>query len=567
MAHITLHRPGIPVPLTVARGGTGQTTLPGLQTALGLGSMAYQQASAVAITGGSAVGLTQIGIGTATPTAPLTFATTEGHKIGLYGTTYGLGIGPGRTQLYGDSSGGVALGTRSGMTFTPTLDLVSASVGIATGAQSTHRLIVAAGKTVWQVGSTVGINVEPGAALHVTGPGDNSNVIGHGFQAPDYAPGTPNRVGFYSLVNAGTNCWGVLHAGSATSQFNGRLNVGGHSQLFTLSVNRADPIGHDMYVGWMAADRIGASVGNRAAQWALEVGAPAHISQLGVYYGPPSTVWFRTASAALDSLSLARGDAAPRWTLDCEGHGYIQRLGAAYGPDGNYAIRASNCWFDSAGFGYAGGSGYTIRAGNAHIDHLGVGTPPYGGWSIAGNQILAWAALQSSGTLYVVGASTITSSLDVHANLLVRGSEIRCYQNMTIHLDSGFRREPIPGWSIAGTAINMTTYDAQKASGGPWQDSSSRRLKRNIRQITGALGLLLAQRGTVYEWDEPHRAQILPGPRYGFIQEECTIPQWLSVSPSGETLFAATGFEAMAIEAMRELHQRLATLEQRENHP
>jgi hypothetical protein len=46
------------VPLTLVNGGTGATTAPEARTNLGLGTLAAQDASAVAITGGSATGLT-----------------------------------------------------------------------------------------------------------------------------------------------------------------------------------------------------------------------------------------------------------------------------------------------------------------------------------------------------------------------------------------------------------------------------------------------------------------------------------------------------------------------------
>ncbi len=51
----------VAVPVAVASGGTGATTAAGARTNLGLGSMATQNANAVAITGGTITGVTGIG--------------------------------------------------------------------------------------------------------------------------------------------------------------------------------------------------------------------------------------------------------------------------------------------------------------------------------------------------------------------------------------------------------------------------------------------------------------------------------------------------------------------------
>ena len=98
--------------------------------------------------------------------------------------------------------------------------------------------------------------------------------------------------------------------------------------------------------------------------------------------------------------------------------------------------------------------------------------------------------------------------------------------------------------------------------GGPWLDSSSRTLKRNIRPLADALALLLAQQGYVYEWEEPSHAALLPGDQYGFVLEDVTIPQWRhGPGPDGHEALAATGFEALTVEALREIVTRLEALE------
>lgn len=79
-----------------------------------------------------------LGVGTATPTAPLTFPSVEGHKISLYGTTYGIGIAPGRIRLYGDASGGLSLGIMAGTTFTNHLEVTESGVQVRSALSQAH---------------------------------------------------------------------------------------------------------------------------------------------------------------------------------------------------------------------------------------------------------------------------------------------------------------------------------------------------------------------------------------------------------------------------------------------
>jgi hypothetical protein len=65
--------------LAIGGGGTGATSASGARTALGIGTMGTQNSNAVAITGGTITGLTQLQL-----SAGLTFATDDTYDVGTF---------------------------------------------------------------------------------------------------------------------------------------------------------------------------------------------------------------------------------------------------------------------------------------------------------------------------------------------------------------------------------------------------------------------------------------------------------------------------------------------------
>jgi Chaperone of endosialidase len=124
--------------------------------------------------------------------------------------------------------------------------------------------------------------------------------------------------------------------------------------------------------------------------------------------------------------------------------------------------------------------------------------------------------------------------------------------------------------SIAGALI--VQGNASKPGGGGWGDSSDLRLKKNVEPLTDALSKLLQLRGVRFEWIEPEKMGNLTGKQVGFVAQEVepVFPGWISTRPDGYKEMTVRGFEALAIEALRELKQeidgtkaRLDTLETR----
>jgi hypothetical protein len=104
--------------------------------------------------------------------------------------------------------------------------------------------------------------------------------------------------------------------------------------------------------------------------------------------------------------------------------------------------------------------------------------------------------------------------------------------------------------------------NALKPGGGSWGDSSDVRLKKNVKPLKDALGKLLRLRGMRFEWKEPEKQGNLVGPQLGLVAQEVeeVFPEWVDTDPSGYKMLTVRGFEALTVEAFRELKAENETL-------
>jgi hypothetical protein len=119
-----------------------------------------------------------------------------------------------------------------------------------------------------------------------------------------------------------------------------------------------------------------------------------------------------------------------------------------------------------------------------------------------------------------------------------------------------------PGFS--GNALQVLNGDASKPGGGSWAMASDARLKRDVRPLEGALDRLLALRGVTFEYKDPKQPGLLPGRQTGFIAQEVqrVFPDWVGTQQNGYLSVSVRGFEALTVEALRELSEiQAATLE------
>ena len=101
----------------------------------------------------------------------------------------------------------------------------------------------------------------------------------------------------------------------------------------------------------------------------------------------------------------------------------------------------------------------------------------------------------------------------------------------------------------------VVTAQAYKPGGGSWAASSDARLKRDVRPLEHALDRLLALHGVSYEYRDVDPARRPAGRQDGFIAQDVlkVFPDWVGTDSDGYYTVGSKGFEALAVEALREL--------------
>lgn len=106
--------------------------------------------------------------------------------------------------------------------------------------------------------------------------------------------------------------------------------------------------------------------------------------------------------------------------------------------------------------------------------------------------------------------------------------------------------------------------DAAKPGGGSWSVLSDRRLKENIRPLTGALDRLMRLRGCTFEYtaEAQGRGLALPGEQIGFVAQEVeeVFPGWVGEDKDGTKYVTERGTTALFVEAMREMRVEIDAL-------
>jgi hypothetical protein len=106
---------------------------------------------------------------------------------------------------------------------------------------------------------------------------------------------------------------------------------------------------------------------------------------------------------------------------------------------------------------------------------------------------------------------------------------------------------------------------ALKWNGFTWTVLSDERLKENINPLKDALSRLLQLHGVSFFWRSSESTPKVTGPQMGLIaqQVEKVFPEWVTTTPDGYKALTLNGFEALTIEALRELKAEIESLKAR----
>jgi hypothetical protein len=213
--------------------------------------------------------------------------------------------------------------------------------------------------------------------------------------------------------------------------------------------------------------------------------------------------------------------------------------GFAYGTGTNYGVYGSTASSDGYG-GYFAGRGYFSDFVGIKIEQPAVPLQVAGGTD---------ASLSGGGNIVVgqIGA----------ANIVMDNNEIMARNNgaaSTLILNA-------PGGGVAIGTNNANGFllavngSAAKPGGGSWSTLSDARLKKNIHPLADTLDRLLALRGVSFEYRDPAAIHELPGQRIGMIAQEVepVFPDWIDKGPDGYKRITYRGFEALTVEALRDL--------------
>lgn len=93
---------------------------------------------------------------------------------------------------------------------------------------------------------------------------------------------------------------------------------------------------------------------------------------------------------------------------------------------------------------------------------------------------------------------------------------------------------------------------------GSWAVFSDARLKDDVRPLDGSLDRLLALEGVTFRYRDSDQVMGATGVRTGFIaqQVETVFPEWVGENEEGVKYVSPSGFEALTVEALRELSDR-----------
>jgi len=227
-------------------------------------------------------------------------------------------------------------------------------------------------------------------------------------------------------------------------------------------------------------------------------------------------------------------------------------------------LTAGKVALDGVGMTVDGGSAADVRIADGFIEAMGGPLELEGALGARINSD-SWLRLLSSGLMWLQSGGNLDLDADdsiyVHAgaSLTLRGSTgITLQAGGTSGDTTRMYVAPNGNVGVGTTSPGFLLHvdgSAGKPGGGSWTATSDARLKRNVEDLDGALATLLAMRGVTFEYIDPSAINELEGRRIGFIAQELerVLPDWVEEGADGYKRVTVRGFEALAVEALREL--------------
>jgi hypothetical protein len=238
----------------------------------------------------------------------------------------------------------------------------------------------------------------------------------------------------------------------------------------------------------------------------------------------------------------------PLWTIRCDCGGLVQCwnpdrwLAGRWGTEqgGLLAVPAGQ-YVDVA----AGPYGLAIRSDGQLVLWGGPGFVPDGEFVTVDMEVLQAVAIDSEGLLH----SWRPGSFEVDP--VPSGVFSKATAN---GVEGGFA---IRSETSGVPALFLHQDAAYKPGSSSWTIMSDRRLKTRINPLDDALAKFLSLQGHTYHWRDPATQGNHYGPQMGLIADEVAevFPAWIGRSTDGFQTLTVSGFEALAVEAVRELRR------------
>lgn len=113
--------------------------------------------------------------------------------------------------------------------------------------------------------------------------------------------------------------------------------------------------------------------------------------------------------------------------------------------------------------------------------------------------------------------------------------------------------------------MHLTNAGHLVIAGQLFINNSDENLKKNISGLEGALDKLTRLRGVTFEWKDMVRIGSRPGSQIGFIAQEVEkeFPDWVTTGLDGNKSIGFIGFEALVVEALRELKNEIEAIKEK----